>query len=126
MRKFFSAVVNSLNEAWAARPSVEGADDVTVVAAGNGLFGPTIDDVFRAAILLVGCLNVVAVVTALVLLRRYVRLLLDVEHYAREARNRLDRDVTAIGRAIAAVQGDIAQLRQDVAVARPRQESAAD
>ena len=53
----------------------------------NGLFGPTLDDVFRIAILVVGVVNVAAIVVGILALRHYARLLLDVEQFAREARN---------------------------------------
>jgi hypothetical protein len=53
----------------------------------SGLFGPTWDDVFRLAILVVGIVNVAAIVAAILALRHYVHLLLDVEQFAREARN---------------------------------------
>jgi hypothetical protein len=53
----------------------------------NGLFGPTWDDVFRIAILVVGVVNVVVIVAGILALRHYARLLLDVEQFAREARN---------------------------------------
>jgi hypothetical protein len=80
---------------------------------GSGLFGPTVDDVFRIAIFVVGLLNVLAVTAALIVLRRYLRLLLDTEHYAREARNRLERDLTTMARAMASLEGEIAQLRRE-------------
>jgi hypothetical protein len=86
--------------------------DVTLIAA-SGLFGPTVDDLFRIAIFVVGVLNVLAVTIALILLRRYLRLLLDTEHYAREARNRLERDMTTMARAMASLEGEIAQLQLD-------------
>lgn len=66
----------------------------------------------RLAILVVGVLNVIVVLTALRFLRRYVRLLLDVEQYAREARNRMERDMTTMARAMGSLEGEIAQLRQ--------------
>jgi hypothetical protein len=53
----------------------------------SGLFGPTWDDVFRIAILVVGVLNVAAIVAGILALRHYARLLLDVEQLAREVRN---------------------------------------
>jgi hypothetical protein len=53
----------------------------------SGLLGPTWDDVFRIAILLVGLVNVAAIVAGILVLRHYARLLLDVEQFAREARN---------------------------------------
>ena len=53
----------------------------------NGLFGPTWDDVFRLAILVVGVVNVAVIVVGILVLRRYARLLLDVEQFTREARN---------------------------------------
>ena len=53
----------------------------------SGLFGPTWDDVLRLAILVVGVLNVAAIVAGILALRHYARLLLDVEQFAREARN---------------------------------------
>ena len=53
----------------------------------SGLFGPTWDDVFRIAILVVGVVNVAAIVAGILALRHYARLLLDVEQLAREARN---------------------------------------
>jgi Na+(H+)/acetate symporter ActP len=54
---------------------------------GGGLFGPTWDDVFRIAILVVAVVNVAVIVAGILVLRHYARLLLDVEQYAREARN---------------------------------------
>ena len=53
----------------------------------SGLFGPTWDDVFRIAILVVGILNVAVIVVGILAMRRYARLLLDVEQFTREARN---------------------------------------
>jgi hypothetical protein len=53
----------------------------------SGLLGPTWDDVFRIAILVVGVVNVAAIVAGILALRHYARLLLDVEQFAREARN---------------------------------------
>jgi hypothetical protein len=53
----------------------------------SGLFGPTWDDVFRIAILVVGMLNVAVILAGMLVLRRYARLLLDVEQFTREARN---------------------------------------
>ena len=53
----------------------------------GGLFGPTWDDVIRIAILVVGLVNVAAIVVAILALRHYARLLLDVEQFTREARN---------------------------------------
>jgi hypothetical protein len=53
----------------------------------SGLFGPTWDDVFRIAILVVGVLNVAAIVAGIFALRHYARLLLDVEQFTREVRN---------------------------------------
>jgi hypothetical protein len=86
---------------------------VTYTAVGaSGLFGPTVDDVFRIAIFVIGILNVLAVTSALLVLRRYLRLLLDTEHYAREARNRLERDLTTMARAIASLEGEIGRLRE--------------
>ena len=53
----------------------------------SGLFGPTWDDVLRLAILFVGVANVAAIVVGILVLRHYAHLLLDVEQFAREARN---------------------------------------
>jgi hypothetical protein len=53
----------------------------------NGLFGPTWDDVFRLAILVVGVVNVAVIVAGVLTLRHYARLLLDVEQFTREVRN---------------------------------------
>jgi hypothetical protein len=53
----------------------------------SGLFGPTWDDVFRIAILVIGVVNVAVIVVGILVLRRYARLLLDVEQFTREARN---------------------------------------
>ena len=53
----------------------------------SGLIGPTWDDVLRLAILVVGVVNVAAIVAGILALRRYARLLLDVEQFTREARN---------------------------------------
>ena len=53
----------------------------------NGLLGPTWDDVFRIAILVVGVANVAAIVVGILALRHYARLLLDVEQFTREVRN---------------------------------------
>jgi hypothetical protein len=53
----------------------------------NGLFGPTWDDVFRIAILVVGVVNVAVILVGILALRHYARLLLDVEQFTREARN---------------------------------------
>jgi hypothetical protein len=53
----------------------------------SGLFGPTWDDVFRIAILVVGLANVAALIAGMLVLRHYARLLLDVEQFTREVRN---------------------------------------
>jgi hypothetical protein len=53
----------------------------------SGLFGPTWDDVFRVAILVVGVMNIAAIVAGILILRHYAHLLLDVEQFTREARN---------------------------------------
>jgi hypothetical protein len=53
----------------------------------SGLFGPTTDDVFRIAILVVGVVNVAAILVGILALRHYARLLLDVEQFTREVRN---------------------------------------
>jgi hypothetical protein len=53
----------------------------------SGLIGPTWDDVLRIAILVVGVVNVTAIVVGILALRHYARLLLDVEQFMREARN---------------------------------------
>jgi hypothetical protein len=53
----------------------------------SGLIGPTWDDVFRIAILVVGVVNVSVILVGIFILRRYARLLLDVEQFTREARN---------------------------------------
>jgi hypothetical protein len=53
----------------------------------SGLFGPTWDDVFRIAILVVGVLNVAVILVGILALRHYARLLLDVEQFTREVRN---------------------------------------
>jgi hypothetical protein len=53
----------------------------------SGLFGPTWDDVFRIAILVVGVVNVAVIVAGILALRHYARLLLDVEQFTREVRN---------------------------------------
>jgi hypothetical protein len=85
------------------------------IAAASGLLSPTVDDVFRVAIFVIGLANVVAVAIALILFRRYARLLLDVEHYAREARNRLERDVSTMAHALAALEAETARLRDEIA-----------
>ena len=82
-----------------------------MTAVGSGLFSPTVDDVFRLAILVAGIANIVAVTVALSFMRRYVRVLLDIEQYAREARNRMERDVTTMARAMASLEGEIGRLR---------------
>jgi hypothetical protein len=53
----------------------------------GGLFGPTWDDVFRIAILVIGLVNVVVILAGILALRHYAGLLLDVEQFTREARN---------------------------------------
>ena len=53
----------------------------------SGLIGPTWDDVFRIAILVVGVVNVAVIVAGILALRHYARLLLDVEQFTREVRN---------------------------------------
>jgi hypothetical protein len=53
----------------------------------SGLLGPTWDDVFRIAILVVGLVNVGVIVAGILALRHYASLLLDVEQFTREARN---------------------------------------
>ena len=82
-----------------------------MTAAGSGLFSPTVDDVLRLAILVAGIVNIVAVSVALRFMRRYVRVLLDIEQYAREARNRMERDVTTMAHAMASLKGEIGRFR---------------
>jgi hypothetical protein len=53
----------------------------------SGLLGPTWDDVFRIAILVVGLVNVGVILAGILTLRHYASLLLDVEQFTREARN---------------------------------------
>jgi Na+(H+)/acetate symporter ActP len=53
----------------------------------GGLFGPTWDDVFRIAILVVGLVNVAVIIAGILTMRHYARLLLDVEQFTREVRN---------------------------------------
>jgi hypothetical protein len=53
----------------------------------SGLLGPTWDDVFRIAILVLAVVNVAAIIAGILALRHYARLLVDVEQFTREARN---------------------------------------
>jgi hypothetical protein len=56
------------------------------LAATNGLLNPTVDDIVRLAILVISAANVVVLLTAVRTLRQNARLLLDMEQFAREAR----------------------------------------
>jgi hypothetical protein len=58
----------------------------------SGLFGPSWDDIFRILILIVGLVNVVVIIAGILALRRYARVLLDVEQFTREARNYARRE----------------------------------
>jgi hypothetical protein len=57
-----------------------------VYLATNGLLNPTVDDVVRLVILVLSAVNVVVLLLAVRTLRHNARLLLDMEHFAREAR----------------------------------------
>lgn len=54
--------------------------------AANGLLNPAVDDVLRIAILVLSGMNVVVLLIAVRTLRQNARMLLDMEHFAREAR----------------------------------------
>jgi hypothetical protein len=90
----------------------------SVVFAGTGLFGPTADDAIRLAILVVGILTILGITASLLALRHYARLLVDVEQMTREARNRLreelEQERTGLARELAAIAGDVAELRQTI------------
>jgi hypothetical protein len=51
-----------------------------------GLFSPVVNDVLRVAILLLGIVNIVVLLVVVRTLRGNARLLLDMEQFAREAR----------------------------------------
>ena len=89
-----------------------------LVFAGTGFLGPDTQDVIRIAILVVGVLTVIGIAAALVALRHYVRLLLDVEQMTRESRNRLreqlERDTAGLSHELAAIAGDLADLRETI------------
>jgi hypothetical protein len=82
---------------------------------GDGLFGPTVDDVFRVVIVVLGLLNVAVVLVSVVALRRYARLLLDVEQTTRESRNRLrdqlDEQLRLMAREMGNLSADLTELR---------------
>jgi hypothetical protein len=82
---------------------------------GDGLFRPTVDDVFRVIIVVLGLLNVAAVLLSVVALRRYARLLLDVEQTTRESRNRLrdqlDEQLRLMAREMGSLSADMTELR---------------
>jgi hypothetical protein len=89
-----------------------------LVFAGTGFLGPSADDAIRLAILVVGVLTIVGIAAGLLALRHYARLLVDVEQMARESRNRLrdqlESDATGLARELAAIAGDVAELRQTI------------
>jgi hypothetical protein len=55
-------------------------------SATSGLLSPTVDDLLRLAILVLSAVNVVVLLIAVRTLRQNARLLLDMEQFAREAR----------------------------------------
>jgi hypothetical protein len=81
----------------------------------EGLFGPTVDDVFRIGIVALGVLNIAVVLLSVVALRRYARLLLDVEQTTRESRNRLrdqlDEHLRLVAREMGNLSADVSELR---------------
>ena len=83
--------------------------------AETGIFSPTTDDIFRVVLVVIGLLNIAVVFIAVLALRRYARLLLDVEQITREARNRLrervDSEPRALAREVALMSADVAELR---------------
>ena len=81
----------------------------------TGIFSPTTDDVFRLVLLAIGVLNIAVVGLGLLAMRRYARLLLDVEQVTREARNRLREHMDTQLRTVVA---DIAQLSAELAELR--------
>src|SRR5919201_742807 len=87
-----------------------------LVFAGSGFLGPDAADAIRLAILVVGILTIVGIAGALLALRHYVRLLLDVEQMTRESRNRLreqlERETAGLVRELGAIAGDLADLRE--------------
>ncbi len=96
----------------------------------DGLFSPTVDDVFRLVIVVIGVITILVVLPGLVLLRRYARLLLDVEQATREARNRLreqtDTQLRGVARDMGTLSAEVGELRrmQEQAEARHRHEVA--
>ncbi|MBD0349344.1 MAG: hypothetical protein ICV59_09345 [Thermoleophilia bacterium] len=96
----------------------------------DGLFSPTVDDVFRLVIVVIGTITILVVLLGLVVLRRYARLLLDVEQATREARNRLreqtDTQLRNVARDMGTLSADVGELRkmQEQAEARRRHEVA--
>jgi hypothetical protein len=85
------------------------------MVAQTGIFSPTTDDIFRVVLVVIGLLNIAAVFIAVLALRRYARLLLDVEQITREARNRLrereDYEPRALARDVALMSANVAELR---------------
>jgi hypothetical protein len=67
----------------------------------SGLFGPTLDDVFRIAILVIGLVNVGVILVGILALRHYANLLLDIEQFTREARNYARQGGAAAGSHVA-------------------------
>ncbi len=96
----------------------------------DGLFSPTVDDVFRLVIVVIGAITILVVLLGLVVLRRYARLLLDVEQATREARNRLreqtDTQLRNVARDMGTLSAEVGELRkmQEQAEARRRHEVA--
>ena len=84
--------------------------------AGTGFLGPSTEDAVRIAILVVGIVTIIGIAAALLVLRHWVRLLLDVEQMTRESRNRLreqlERETAGLVRELGAIAGDLADLRE--------------
>ena len=57
-----------------------------MLIAADGLLSPTVNDFLRLAILVLSGVNVIVLLVVVRTLRQNARLLLDMEHFAREAR----------------------------------------
>jgi hypothetical protein len=57
-----------------------------VLLADNGFLSPNVDDVLRLVILALAAVNVIVLLVTVRTLRQCIRILLDVEQYAREVR----------------------------------------
>jgi hypothetical protein len=57
-----------------------------VLLADNGFLSPNVDDVLRLVILALAAVNVIVLLVTVRTLRQCIRILLDVEQFAREVR----------------------------------------